>query len=398
MKKLGAIILSAVLTAVLASGCGNNTENSGNSASSGNTAGGTIKIGADLELTGGQASFGDSVSKGAKLAVDEINAAGGVLGKQLELIIADNASKSEEATQAAQKLIISDKVVTIIGASTSTNTLGIVPVATEKKIPLVSVGATNPKVTVDERSGKVNEFVFRAAFIDPFQGEVMANFALDSLKAKTAVIYTDTSSDYSKGLQKFFEETFKVKGGEVLSQESYQQKDSDFKAVLTRIKAANPDVIYLPGYYEEVGKIVKQAREMGITVPFLGGDGWDSPQLAEIAGAKALENTFMSNHYSPEDTAPEVTSFVDAYKAANGGAVPDGMAALGYDALKLVADAITRAGEAAPAKITEALAATKDLQLATGKITLNDKHDPVKAAVVLKFVDGKQTFETKVNP
>ncbi|WP_405108085.1 ABC transporter substrate-binding protein [Paenibacillus sp. FSL K6-1217] len=398
MKKIGAMILSAVLTAVLASGCGNSTENSGNSASGGNTAGGTIKIGADLELTGGQVSFGDSASKGAKLAVDQINAAGGVLGKQLELVIADNASKSEEATQAAQKLITNDKVVTIIGATTSTNTLGIVPVATEKKIPLVSVGATNPKVTVDERSGNVNEYVFRAAFIDPFQGEVMANFALDSLKSKTAVIYTDTSSDYSKGLQKFFEETFKAKGGEVLSQESYQQKDSDFKAVLTRIKAANPDVIYLPGYYEEVGKIVKQAREMGITVPFLGGDGWDSPQLAEIAGAKALENTFMSNHYSPEDTAPEVTSFVDAYKAANGGAVPDGMAALGYDALKLVADAITRAGEADPAKITEALAATKDLQLATGLITFNDKHDPVKAAVVLKFVDGKQTFETKVNP
>ncbi|MNI23597.1 Leucine-, isoleucine-, valine-, threonine-, and alanine-binding protein precursor [compost metagenome] len=226
----------------------------------------------------------------------------------------------------------------------------------------------------------------------------MANFALDSLKAKTAVIYTDTSSDYSKGLQKFFEETFKSKGGEVLSQESYQQKDSDFKAVLTRIKAANPDVIYLPGYYEEVGKILKQAREMGITAPFLGGDGWDSPQLAEIAGADALNDTYMSNHYSPEDTAAEVTSFVDAYKAANGGAVPDGMAALGYDALKLVADAITRAGEADPAKIKDALAATKDLQLATGKITLNETHDPVKAAVVLKFVGGKQTFETKVNP
>ncbi|CAM4521355.1 MULTISPECIES: ABC transporter substrate-binding protein [Paenibacillus] len=399
MKKIGAIILSTVLTAVLASGCGsNNTENSANSASGGNAAGDTIKIGADLELTGGQASFGDSASKGAQLAVDQINAAGGILGKQLELVVADNASKSEEATQAAQKLITNDKVVTIIGASTSTNTLGIVPVATEKKIPLVAVGATNPKVTVDERSGDVNEWVFRAAFIDPFQGQVMANFASNNLSAKTAVIYTDTSSDYSKGLQKFFEETFKANGGEILSQESYQQKDSDFKAVLTRIKEANPDVIYLPGYYEEVGKIVKQAREMGITVPFLGGDGWDSPQLAEIAGAAALENTYMSNHYSPEDTATEVTTFVDAYKEANGGAVPDGMAALGYDALKLVADAITRAGEADPAKIKDALAATKDLQLATGKITLNETHDPVKAAVVLKFVDGVQTFEAKVNP
>ncbi|MDT3426138.1 branched-chain amino acid transport system substrate-binding protein [Paenibacillus forsythiae] len=399
MKKIGAILLSTVLTAVLAAGCGsNNTENSGSSANGGSSTGDTIKIGADLELTGGQASFGDSALKGAQLAVKEINAAGGVLGKQLELIEADNASKSEEATQAAQKLITTDKVVTIIGSTTSTNTLGIVPVAQEKQIPLVSSSATNPKVTVDERSGKVNEWVFRASFIDPFQGQVMANFASNTLKAKTAVIYTDTSSDYSKGLQKFFEETFTKNGGQILSKESYQQKDSDFKAVLTRIKAANPDVIYLPGYYEEVGKILKQAREMGITVPFMGGDGWDSPQLTEIAGAAALDNTYMSNHYSPEDTAPEVKSFVDAYKAANGDAVPDGMAALGYDAVKLVADAITRAGAAEPAKIKDALAATKDLQLATGKISMNESHDPVKAAVVLKFVDGKQTFETKVNP
>ena len=399
MKKIGAIILTTVLTAALATGCGNNKNNESNAAANaGNATAGTIKIGADLELTGGQASFGDSALKGAKLAVKEINDAGGVLGKQLELIEADNASKSEEATRAAQKLITTEKVVAIIGATTSTNTLGIVPVAQEKNIPLISSSATNPKVTVDERSGKLNEWVFRASFIDPFQGQVMANFATETLKAKTAVIYTDTSSDYSKGLQKFFKDTFTKSGGTILSEESYQQKDSDFKAVLTRIKEAKPDVIYLPGYYEEVGKILKQAREMGITVPFMGGDGWDSPQLAEIAGAAALDNTFMSNHYSPEDSAPEVKSFVDAFKAANGDLVPDGMAALGYDAVKLVADAITRAGSTDATKLKDALAATKDLQLATGKITMNETHDPVKAAVVLKFVDGKQTFETKVNP
>ena len=399
MKKIGAIILTTVLTAALAAGCGNNKNNESNAdANAGNAAAGTIKIGANLELTGGQASFGDSALKGAKLAVKEINDAGGVLGQQLELIEADNASKSEEATRAAQKLITTEKVVAIIGATTSTNTLGIVPVAQEKEIPLISSSATNPKVTVDERTGKLNEWVFRASFIDPFQGQVMANYATDTLKAKTAVIYTDTSSDYSKGLQKFFKETFTKNGGTILSEESYQQKDSDFKAVLTRIKAAKPDVIYLPGYYEEVGKILKQAREMGITVPFMGGDGWDSPQLAEIAGAAALDNTFMSNHYSPEDSAPEVKSFVDAFKAANGDLVPDGMAALGYDAVKLVADAITRAGSTDATKLKDALAATKDLQLATGKITMNETHDPVKAAVVLKFVDGKQTFETKVNP
>ncbi|MRN51767.1 ABC transporter substrate-binding protein [Paenibacillus monticola] len=397
MKKIGAIILTTVLTAALVAGCGNNTDNN-KAANGGNSTAETIKIGMDVELSGGQASFGDSALKGAKLAVKEINDAGGVLGKQIELIEADNASKSEEATRAAQKLITTNKVVAIIGSTTSTNTLGIVPVAEEKGIPLVSSSATNPKVTVDERTGKLNEWVFRASFIDPFQGQVMANYATDTLKAKTAVIYTDTSSDYSKGLQTFFKETFLKNGGTILSEESYQQKDSDFKAVLTRIKESNPDVIYLPGYYEEVGKILKQAREMGITVPFMGGDGWDSPQLAEIAGADALNNTFMSNHYSPEDSAPEVKSFVDAFKAANGDLVPDGMAALGYDAVKLVVDGITRADSTDPTKLRDALAATKDLQLATGKITMNETHDPVKAAVVLKFVDGKQAFEAKVNP
>ncbi|ULO06484.1 ABC transporter substrate-binding protein [Paenibacillus sp. 19GGS1-52] len=397
MKKIGAIILTTVLTAALVAGCGNNTDNN-KAANGGNSTAETIKIGMDVELSGGQASFGDSALKGAKLAVKEINDAGGVLGKQIELIEADNASKSEEATRAAQKLITTNKVVAIIGSTTSTNTLGIVPVAQEKGIPLVSSSATNPKVTVDERTGKLNEWVFRASFIDPFQGQVMANYATDTLKAKTAVIYTDTSSDYSKGLQTFFKETFLKNGGTILSEESYQQKDSDFKAVLTRIKESNPDVIYLPGYYEEVGKILKQAREMGITVPFMGGDGWDSPQLVEIAGADALNNTFMSNHYSPEDSAPEVKSFVDAFKAANSDLVPDGMAALGYDAVKLVVDGIKRADSTEPTKLRDALAATKDLQLATGKITMNETHDPVKAAVVLKFVDGKQTFEAKVNP
>lgn len=396
MRKIGAILLSVLLAGGLLAGCGNNADNT--TAEGGNTGGGTIKIGADLEITGGQASFGDSALKGAKLAVKEINDAGGVLGKKLELIEADNASKSEEATRAAQKLITTNKVVAIIGATTSTNTLGIVPVVQEKGIPLVSSSATNPKVTVDERTGDLNEWVFRASFIDPFQGEVMANFAKDTLNAKTAVIYTDASSDYSKGLQTFFKATFTKNGGSIISEESYQQKDSDFKAVLTRIKESNPDVIYLPGYYEEVGKIVKQAREMGITVPFMGGDGWDSPQLAEIAGTEALNNTYMSNHYSPEDSSPEVKSFVDAFKSANGDLVPDGMAALGYDAVKLVADAIKHANSTDPEKLKEALAATKDLQLATGKITMNDTHDPVKAAVVLKFVGGVQTFEAKVNP
>lgn len=388
-KKILAVTAAVALAAGVMAGCGKS-----GSGSSGNT----IKIGANLELTGGQASFGSSALKGAKLAVKEINAAGGVLSKNLELIEADNASKSEESTRAIQKLISNDKVAAVIGSTTSTNTLGAVPVAQQKKIPLVTTSATNPKVTVDEKTKKLNEWVFRACFIDPFQGQVIANFAQNDLKAKTAVIYTDISSDYSKGLQKFFKETFTAGGGKILAEESYQQKDSDFKAVLNRIKEAKPDVIYVPGYYEEVGKIVKQAREVGITAPLLGGDGWDSPQLVEIAGKDALNNTYFSNHYAPDDNAPEIQAFVTAYKKEYNNEVPDGMAVLGYDAIKLVADGLKRAGSADATKLKDALAATKDLSLATGKITINENHDPVKSAVVLEMKDGKQVFRTKVSP
>lgn len=404
MKKswLAAAAALALTIAPLA-GCGSKAEETTATATTGASAapaasGGTIKIGANFELTGGQASFGNSSMKGVTLAVKEINAAGGVLGKQLEVVSADNASKSEESTRAAQKLISNDKVVAMVGPVTSTNTLGAVPVAQEKKIPLITTSATNPKVTVDERSGKVNDYIFRTCFIDPFQGKVGADFATKELGAKTAAIYVDTSSDYSKGLQKFFKETFTKNGGTIVSEESYQQKDTDFKAVLTRIKEKNPDFIYVPGYYEEVGKIVKQAREMGITAPIMGGDGWDSPQLLEIAGKDALNNTFMSNHYAADDTSAEIVKFVTDYKAANNNETPDALAALGYDAVKLLADAIKRANSAEPEKIKDALAATKDVKLATGVVSMNESHDPVKSAVVLEFKDGKQVFKAKVNP
>ncbi|ANE45037.1 ethanolamine utilization protein EutJ [Paenibacillus swuensis] len=405
-KKMTGILASCVLALGVLAGCnsgdGNNGNGGTNANAGGNNGGGAsaevIKVGTNFEMTGGQASFGNSSMKGVKLAVKEINDAGGIDGKMIELVEADNASKPEESTRVAQKLISNDNVVALIGPVTSTNTLGAVPVAMEKKIPLITTSATNPKVTVDERTNKVNEWIFRACFIDPFQGKVMADFSLNDLKAKTAAMYIDTSSDYSKGLQKFFQETFTAGGGTIVSDESYQQKDTDFKAVLTRMKEKSPDVIYVPGYYEEVGKIIKQAREMGITVPILGGDGWDSPQLVEIAGAEALKNTFMSNHYAADDKSDEIVSFIDAFKKANADEVPDGLAALGYDSVKLLADAIKRAGSTDAEKLKEALAGTKDLKLATGVITLNETHDPVKSAVVLEFVDGKQTFKTKVNP
>lgn len=393
-RKLIAVAAIATLAVGTLAGCGSKQATPGGNG--GSTSGDTIKVGVDFELTGGVAAFGSSALEGVKLAQKEINDAGGVLGKKIDLVVQDNASKPEEAARVAQKLV-SDKVSAIIGATISTDTLAVVPVAMEKKIPLVSSSATNPKVTVDERTGKVNEYVFRACFIDPFQGKVMADFATKELKAKTAVIYTDNSSDYSKGLQKFFKETFTKNGGKIVGEESYQQKDTDFKAVLTRIKEKNPDVIYVPGYYEEVGKIIKQARELSIKAPFMGGDGWDAPQLVEIAGKDALNNTFISNHYAPDDNSPEVQAFVSSFKKEYN-KVPDAMAVLGYDALKMVADAIKRANSTDSAKIKDALAATKDFKAATGTITLNENHDPVKSAVVLEYKDGKQVFRAKVNP
>jgi branched-chain amino acid transport system substrate-binding protein len=376
----------------MVAGCGSqSTSSQGSSGDNGST----IKIGADLELTGGQASYGTSALKGIQLAAEEINNAGGINGKKIEIVQADDASKPEESTRAAQKLISQDKVVAIIGTSTSTNTLAAVQVVQDKKIPMITPTATNAKVTVN--NGKVNSYVFRACFIDPFQGSVMANFAAQNLKAKTAVVYIDTSSDYSKGLAKSFEDTFKKNGGQILSEESYQQNDSDFKVVLTRIKERNPDVIYVPGYYNEVGKIVKQAREMGIKAPFMGGDGWDAPQLVDIAGKENLNNTFISNHYAADDPDPVIQKFVSAFKTKYGSA-PDGFAVLGYDAMNMLADAIKRAGSADPSKIRDALEATKDFKAVTGTLTLDQNHDPIKAATILEFKDGKEVFKTKVNP
>lgn len=387
-KKLIAVTAALTLATGLV-GCSKST--------SGGSTGDTIKIGANFEITGGVAAFGQSQLNAIELAASEINAAGGVLGKKIEIIKSDNASKAEESTRVATKLITQDKVDILMGATTSTNTLAAVQVANDKKVPMVSASATNPNVTFDSKKGKLNEWVFRACFIDPFQGTVMANFSLNKLNAKTAVIFSDNAADYSKGLHKFYKEAFEKGGGKILAEESYQTKDTDFNAVLTRIKSLNPDVIYVPGYYEEVGKIVKQAREMGIDVPMMGGDGWDAPQLVEIAGAAALNNTFISNHYSPDDPDPKVKKFVDAYKAKYN-AVPDSMAVLGYDGLYMIADAIKRAGSVDKVKVKEALAATKDFVGVTGTLTLDQNHDPVKAAVILEHKDGKQVFYDKVQP
>lgn len=390
MKKQFMVTLVVLLSfGLLLAGCG------GDKAKPAAPASNEIKIGGNFEMTGGIANFGKQTVNGIQLAFKEINAAGGVNGKQLKLILADNKSEPAEATNSVTKLITQDKVVAVLGPVASSNVLATLQVAQDNKIPVLTATGTNEKITVD--GGKVRPFAFRGCFIDPFQGKVMANFATNTVKAKTAVIYVDQSSDYSKGLKQSFEETFVKNGGKVLSTEAFLQKDQDFKATLTKIKALNPEVIFIPAYYEEVGKIVKQARELGITAPLLGTDGWDDPKVVEIAGAKALDNTFFSNHYSSQDTDPAVVKFVAAYKKEYN-QEPSALAALGYDSGLMIADAIKRAGGTEGAKIAEALAKTKDLRVSTGILTIDANHNPVKSAVVIEMKDGKQTFKTKVNP
>lgn len=386
MKKFGALFLATTLLTGVLAGCGD---------SSGS--GDTIKIGGNLELTGGVASYGSSINDGAKLAIKEINDAGGINGKLIEYTVIDNRSENADAVAAATKLITEEKVVAMLAPATSGNTLAIVELANTNKVPIVTGSGTNETITVS-KDGKINDYAFRTCFIDPFQGIVAANFASNDLKAKNVAIYTDSSSDYSKGLAAAFKKQIEENGGKVILQENYVDNDVDYKATLTRIKGANPDFVFIPGYYEEVGLIIKQAREAGITAPLMGGDGWDAPELVELAGKKALENTYITNHYSSGDPDKKIQAFVEAFESEYDNS-PNAFNALGYDSIYFLADAIERAGDNVTGKeIQKQLAATKDLSLVTGTFTVDDKHNPVKSATVLEYVNGEQSFKTKVNP
>lgn len=390
LTKLFTLMVAGVIACSLMAGCG------GGEKKKAAAGGDTIKVGANLEMSGNSASFGQSSVTGAKLAFDQVNAKGGVLGKKIEFIAADNKSEPSEATNAMQKLITKDKVVAIIAPDTSSAAIAAGQVNTAAKVLAITAMGTNPRVTVGD-DGKTKEFMFRACFIDPFQGPVMSNFAKSTLKAQKVAILIDNSSDYAKGLAQFFEEDWKKNGGTIVGKEGYLQKDTDFKATLTKINAAKPDMIYIPGYYQEVGMIIKQAREMGYKGPICGGDSWDSPSLPEIAGKANLNNTYFSSMYSPDDTSPLNKQFVADYEKAYK-AKPNVFAALTYDAALLIADAIKRAGSADPVKIKDAMAATKGFEGVSGTVTFDAKHNPVKSAVIIGFKDGAQVFKGKVNP
>lgn len=390
MAKYAAMLAVSALTIGALTGCGGGEKKEA-------AKGDVIKIGANLEMTGGSASFGISSKNAIELALEEINTKGVLGGKKLALSVADNKSEAAEGTNAMQKLISQDKVVAVIGPNLSSSVIAAGAINNSMKVLDITPMGTNPDVTVDPKTKKTRDYSFRACFIDPFQGTVMGNYVAKDLKLKKAAILIDNSSDYAKGLAQFFEEVYKKNGGEVVSKEAYLQKDTDFKATLTKIKATNPEFIYIPGYYQEVGLIVKQAREMGINVAMAGGDGWDSAKLPEIAGAKALDNTFFTNLYSPDDTSELNKKFVAAYQKKYN-AKPDVFAALSYDCTMLIAKAIEDAKSADPAKIAEAMAKIKGMPGVSGEVTFNEQHNPIKSAVIIEHKDGKQTFKAKVNP
>jgi len=351
-----------------------------------------IRVGEYSSLTGTTATFGQSTHNAVTMAYDELNGAGGVLGRKIKVFVEDDQSKPEEAATAATKLINQNHVVALVGEVSSSRSLAAAPICQANGTPMVSPSSTNPRVT------QTGDYIFRVCFIDPFQGGVMAKFAADTLKVKKVAILVDVRNDYSIGLQTFFRENFKRLGGQIVSEQSYSEGDSDFHAQLTQIKSANPEAIYVPGYYTEVGTIARQARELGIpsTVPLMGGDGWDSPRLWEIGG-EALNGCYFSNHYSTDNPSPVVQKFVKDYKDRYK-QVPDALAALGYDAAKILADAMQRAGSTDGKKVRDALAATKDFQGVTGKITINSDRNAVKPAVVLKVENGKFVYSQTINP
>ena len=378
--------LAALSLAATATACKDKGAGSGGSGAEASE----IVIGHYGSMTGSTAHFGQDTDKAARLAAEQLNAAGGVLGKKIKIVTLDTRGDGAEAANAVSRLIDVEKANAILGEVASSLSLQGGPIAQRRKIPMVSPSSTNPKVT------QIGDYVFRVCYIDPFQGKVMAQFTREHLKLDKVAILKDVKNDYSIGLADAFQKAFVASGGVIAAEQSYSQGDTDFSAQLTAIKSSGAQAIWVPGYYAEVGAIARTAARLGIKVPLLGGDGWDAPQLFTIGG-DALNGSYFSNHFAPDQASPAAQKFVADFKAKYGQA-PTGLGALGYDGVMVIADAIKRAGKVEPAAIRDALASTKDLETVTGKITMDKDRNPEKSVVVLKIDGGKAKYETLINP
>ncbi len=380
MKNKATIFLGLILAAVsiLIISCNKNDSN-------------VIKIGQFASLTGSEATFGISSDNGIKLAVEEINNAGGVLGKKIELVTEDNQGKPNETQTVVQKLINRDKVVGIIGEVASSRSKAGAPICQNAKIPMITQASTNPEVTA------IGDYIFRVCFIDPFQATVMSKFALNSMKVKKVALLIDQRNAYSTGLAENFKKIFVEMGGEIVEEQKYSAGDKDFKAQLTAIKYKNPEAVFIPGYYTDVGLIAIQAREIGLNAPLFGGDGWESEKLTEGKAKDALEGSFFSTHVSSEDPSPLIQDFIKKYREKYK-SEPDCYSFLGYDAMMLMADAIKRAGSTDGDKIRQELSKTSNFKGVTGNITINEQRNAIKPAVVLEIKEGKFKYKETIAP
>lgn len=389
MQKWRFIAVTAALSLVL-TGCPPKNEQ-GTATTADTAGGGDILVGEYSSLTGLQGTFGTSTHNGIIMAADEVNAAGGINGRKVKILTEDDQSKPEEAATAVSKLISQNSVVAVLGEVASSASLAAAPICQSNKVPMITPSSTNPEVT------KKGDYIFRMCFTDDYQGPSMADYTAKQLGVKTAAILTDVKNDYSVFLGRDFERRFTADGGKIVAKASYSNGDSDFRSQLTSIKPANPQILWVPGYYGDVGQIAQQARDLGIAAPLVGGDGWVSPKLIEIGG-KALEGCYYANHYSYDDPSPVVHNFVEKYKQRFG-ANPDAMAALAYDAMHVLADSMKRAKKLDGPTLRDAIAATKGYHGVTGTITLGPDRNPIgKRLVIEEIKNGQLVVKGTVEP
>ncbi len=371
------VVLSSILLVLGLSSCTKKDSN-------------TIDVGHFGSMTGADATFGQSTDEGIRLAFDLQNEKGGVKGKKLVLHTEDNQGKDDETVTVVNRLIEQKKVIALLGEVASGRSRVAAPIAQNKKIPMITPSSTNPVVT------EVGDYIFRTCFIDPFQGTVMAKFAFENLKLRKVAVMREVSSPYSVGLADFFVKSFTEMGGQIVGDFSYQTTDVDYKAQLTQIKSKNPDGLFIPGYYTQVGLISRQARDMKLDVPLMGGDGWDSPKLFEI-GKESVNGAYFSNHYSTDSKEPAAIEFMSKFKAKYN-KNPDGLSAAGYDAAQVLIAAMNAAPEITASAIRDQLAQIKDFPGATGNITINAQRNAVKSAVVVQVDGASNKFITTINP